>query len=656
MKRLTVFLVVLVTAFFIATATARAIRWRGYEPQTVIKVSGVGGDYTTIQAALTANATENIVIQVYPGTYTDDTITFTADNQTIRGMGLTANQIVTTADAAIVDYGAYANCRIENIKITMTNPTTDKVMITGTGFLKLRWCHLGLAASNVNASEARIFGGTGDVTMTFGTIDYDNDSDDGTAYKAPILLESGSSYCFRKVIIDIDGTNASAVTTTFFGAGTGVFDLYRCVMDVVDTGATLTVGFGYLTGEGTSETYGNTIHVTGAATETAYGGYLASGTSMVFRSMYNHIHVLAAGGTANSWVIGANCTVVSQFDDIIAADGASVTGTYTYLNSPSDGQLGTSSTTVVTNLNADLLDGESATAFQDANANLTTYAGIAPTADVQTFLANAADFEIDADGNITGKSWTSAKQNGVPGYSGVYGAEGAETWQTFWEGAANLANHVYLKHPNTGPQAANQIMLFPTEDGNHRSTYAWMTAFGWKAISVDPSAFVCDGTNCTDPEKTQINGGPTTWMVCCADAAGVFEFKIPQMPDNWDGGDIHIMLDVYSAEGTPAGTISFLVELQARGHGVIIDNTWVTLNGAIYFEDAETAGTTVDIQYGLFQSENITAMAAAGAGRDVLFVRNTRDYDDATHDTSTQEIRILGATVFYKIDELEERD
>lgn len=50
------------------------------------------------------------------------------------------------------------------------------------------------------------------------------------------------------------------------------------------------------------------------------------------------------------------------------------------------------STTVVTNLNADLLDGESASAFQDADADLTTYAGITPSANVQTFLGYA-DFD-----------------------------------------------------------------------------------------------------------------------------------------------------------------------------------------------------------------------------------------------------------------------
>jgi len=49
------------------------------------------------------------------------------------------------------------------------------------------------------------------------------------------------------------------------------------------------------------------------------------------------------------------------------------------------------STTVVTNLNADTVDGESASAFQDASAVLDTYAGIDPSANVQSLLG-AADY------------------------------------------------------------------------------------------------------------------------------------------------------------------------------------------------------------------------------------------------------------------------
>ena len=49
-------------------------------------------------------------------------------------------------------------------------------------------------------------------------------------------------------------------------------------------------------------------------------------------------------------------------------------------------------------------------------------------------------------------------------------------------------------------------------------------------------------------------------------------------------------------------------------------------------------------------------MAAGGAGGDQLFVKLTRDNDDATHDTSTQTINVLGVKVYYQIDDLDEKD
>ena len=178
----------------------------------------------------------------------------------------------------------------------------------------------------------------------------------------------------------------------------------------------------------------------------------------------------------------------------------------------------------------------------------------------------------------------------------------------------------------------------------------------WQAIAVDASVFITDGTNCLAPAEQAINSGPSTYIVDCGEAAGTFEFKIPSMAENWDGGSIIVELAVISDEGTPANTIEFDMSVQARGSDETVNNTWVTTNGEIYFEDAETAGTTPDTQWDTFHCKNKTAVAAAGAGSDTLFIKFTRDSDDATHDTSTQGIWILGATVYYQIDNLDEKD
>jgi len=77
--------------------------------------------------------------------------------------------------------------------------------------------------------------------------------------------------------------------------------------------------------------------------------------------------------TAN-WDVGAYYITAPRFISDVATGTAPLT---------------VSSTTVCTNLNADLLDGESASAFQDADADLTTWAGITPSANVQSFNAAA---------------------------------------------------------------------------------------------------------------------------------------------------------------------------------------------------------------------------------------------------------------------------
>lgn len=177
----------------------------------------------------------------------------------------------------------------------------------------------------------------------------------------------------------------------------------------------------------------------------------------------------------------------------------------------------------------------------------------------------------------------------------------------------------------------------------------------WQAIYVAAAACEADGTNCADAAAAQINSGPNAYYIICSDAAGTIEAFIG-MPENWDGGSIIIEPRMFSTEASPAGSVEWELSIQKVSHDETIDNTWVTTNGNVYFEDAETAGTTMDTQYDLFQSKNATAMATGGASKDDLFVKLTRDNDDGTHDASTQSVNVLGFTVYYQIDDLDEKD
>ena len=169
----------------------------------------------------------------------------------------------------------------------------------------------------------------------------------------------------------------------------------------------------------------------------------------------------------------------------------------------------------------------------------------------------------------------------------------------------------------------------------------------WQAVAVSVAGMIADGTNCSDPDSEAINSGPNVWFSTCSDAAGTLEFGIP-MPENWDGGNIYVEMLAGSMEGSPSGTVEFEVSTMARGNDDLINNTWVTGDNVQF-------ASNIDTQYDLVIAES-DVIAASGAGGDLLIIKLTRDSDDGTNDTSTQDVEVWGARVYYQIDDLDERD
>ena len=95
-------------------------------PEKTYSVSPSGADYTTIQAALDDNVTTNIMIVVYPGTYTDDSINFTANNQYVVGaQNVAPKTVLITKATTICNYGAFTGCIVKDVKMIMTLLTTE---------------------------------------------------------------------------------------------------------------------------------------------------------------------------------------------------------------------------------------------------------------------------------------------------------------------------------------------------------------------------------------------------------------------------------------------------------------------------------------------------------------------------------------------------
>lgn len=312
-----------------------------------VTISSSGGDYTTIQAALTANTSGGELFLVYPGTYTNDTINFTANNQCVAGMGFASQQIITNT-AQICNYGAYTGCKIMDIKLVGTY-TSAIDMITGSGNLACRYCHLEVNASGTIAGSPRVVFTEGIFKQDKGFIKYTNDASSSGQVKRAIQPSSSGNITLKRINIDINCSGDADVTTLGYSTNAGVINTYRCIVNVTDTNAITVVGLADLQGSGINEYFGNDLHVNcGGSGKAGYGVYISSGASITTRSMYNHIHVESdSGGTSYSLYLGNNASVISQFDDIVAADGYNdAGGTIQQVDSPSDGTLKVSDTGV----------------------------------------------------------------------------------------------------------------------------------------------------------------------------------------------------------------------------------------------------------------------------------------------------------------------
>ena len=316
----------------------------GFHPSSASFVSptgGVGIDFTTIQAALDANPVAGHAVFCFPGTYDRDTINYTANNQCVVGMGLTSQQLVTNV-RQICDFGAFTSCRMVNLKLVGTFATVID-MITGSGSLGTRFCHFEVQAPGLVplAGVPTVINTTGTVKCRKGSIVYHNGAVSAGQLKHAIYLGAGCDVELRTVIIKVTGAGASAANMVVFGESTGVANINHCSVDVTDDATTFAAGAAIINGEGDSEFTYNSLHISNAAGN-AFGLFMDSnGNQLNFRSVFNHIHVLAPAANAWSHFTAAEATIalVIQLDDIIAAQGIAqgAGSVVTHCYSPADG-------------------------------------------------------------------------------------------------------------------------------------------------------------------------------------------------------------------------------------------------------------------------------------------------------------------------------
>jgi hypothetical protein len=293
--------------------------------QKTVTISPVGGDYHTIQAALDANPTTYTLFQVYPGVYADDTVYFTANDQSVIGLDNSTTQILGSTTTNVVNFGAFTGCALNRVTVTISGATSGVATVTGsTGNIIINDCTLEMTnGTHTGATQPSVINitSTGTCEVYFGYINYTN-TVAAAAIKAAILLGTGAYVRLRRAEVTIAGAGASTGITLSYGTSTGRITATRTNISITDTATTATVGL-YQAGSSTTDEITNCyLHVVGGA---AVG--IWNTTASATRSFGNHIHV--TGTTAYSFRADTGATITSVYDDIIAAQGVYTAGTGT---------------------------------------------------------------------------------------------------------------------------------------------------------------------------------------------------------------------------------------------------------------------------------------------------------------------------------------
>jgi hypothetical protein len=374
--------------------------------QQTVTVAKSGGDFTTIQGAIDsitdATTSKRYCVLVYPGDYAETVV----GKDYVEIMGMEAREAVnitgatgplytfpddeghifnlkfslspTTADQTIVSIPATVNARqIVNNCLFVWSSASD---INGYVFLiaggeaeisysKIIYTHTG---NNAGIKVHRIVAVSGDaiVDLFDNIVDVDIDDIDDTVNFFQDVSTTGGDIHIVQNVIQITSNNA--------GAYSGIM---RAVM------MTATVGH--------VELHSNYINMQSLETGgTGRGEYIRLNTAAgggIVDSNANHVRV--EGFATNYWAnVAAGDQAISHFDNIVAVDGATGAGTFTFVNSQADGTLNVSDDIIISEAGNIVAGTVTGTEIGTAAAQKLGFFGTTPVAQQATI--------VDADGTL----------------------------------------------------------------------------------------------------------------------------------------------------------------------------------------------------------------------------------------------------------------
>jgi len=218
-------------------------------------IIGTDGDYTTIQAALNAQNSGGEQFYISEGATYTEAVTFTADNQSIIGMGSPENTIITQATARCVSFSTFSGCTIANVTVSVT-------------------------AANTTANDESIYSNNDDAS-DYNIIDnciIINAANTPLAQQRAIQLNNGN-HIIKNCRISVTNTDSSTTSSGAAGIWIQTGHIYHIHDNTITCSLSTTAGADDVSGirgssgANTSYIYNNVIDVdtAGKTNHTAYG-------------------------------------------------------------------------------------------------------------------------------------------------------------------------------------------------------------------------------------------------------------------------------------------------------------------------------------------------------------------------------------------------
>lgn len=318
--------------------------------ENVVTVAKAGRDFTTIQAAIDsitdANATKRYVVRIFPGIYSENIVG--KDHIALYGQGNRRAIELTSATGPVYTFPDYGGC-VKNLVLSLS-PTTDNQKLFVVPATRAERCSIRNSRFEVSSSTNGVTAMLADIGGTAVLDFYDccfryEATGSAVGVKTHTLIKlsdtAGANFYtsnLHSTVNDVDDNvilldSETATTEGVYFANVAI--VLNCT-NVAYSGTAKALD---LEGVGKRlNIWGSFIDISGlAGTGMVYFVDSVAGGAELHSSM-NVIRI--EGFTTNySGNIATGDTLISHFDNIVAADSKTGAGNYYYVNAPSNGNL-----------------------------------------------------------------------------------------------------------------------------------------------------------------------------------------------------------------------------------------------------------------------------------------------------------------------------